>query len=72
MALLDNYLTVNEATAYLTLNGVTWTPGWVRLQICYGRIKSVKIKNSRLVPREELSRIIKEKKKSTVCVLLKK
>lgn len=62
MPLIDTNLTIKEAQEYLQLNGVEWSEVWIRMQISAGRIKSVKILNSRAIPRTELERIIREKK----------
>lgn len=59
-SLTDNYLTVKEFHEKLTLNGVPWTQVWIRTQIGLGKIRSEKMFNARLVPREEATRIIKD------------
>ena len=63
MSMLDNYLTVTEARKRLALNGIVWTEVWIRMLIKSGRIDSIKMFNSRVIPKEEISRIIKEKRR---------
>ncbi|MEK7140489.1 MAG: hypothetical protein AAB815_01765 [Patescibacteria group bacterium] len=63
MAFLDNYMSVKESRDYLAMSGVDWSCVWIRMQIGVGKIKSVKMLNARLIPRTELSRIIKQEKK---------
>ena len=60
MAANDNLLTVSDAIARLKMNGVDWTEVWLRRLISIKKVKSVKIFNSRLIPKEEVSRIIGE------------
>lgn len=63
MTFLDNYMTVKESRDYLAINGVDWSCVWLRMQVGGGKIKSIKMLNARLIPRTELSRIIKQEKK---------
>lgn len=62
MELNSNYLTVRDAKKFLDMNGVEWTEVWIRLQIGAKKIKSRKIFGSRVIPREELSRIVSRKR----------
>lgn len=56
------YYTVRTAQKYLSKHGVKWTEQWIRMQISAGTMKSVKMLNTRAIPKEEIERIIKEKK----------
>jgi hypothetical protein len=55
-------LSVNEAQEYLALNGVSMTQVWIRTLIKLGKIKSKKIFSSRVIPKTELNKMIKERK----------
>lgn len=64
MAMTDKNLTVRESLELLALNGIDWTEVWMRIQIGSGKIRSFKEKHMRLIPREEVMRIVKEHKTS--------
>jgi hypothetical protein len=61
MALTDKFLTVNESQSYLELNGVDFSTIWIRTLIKLGKIKSQKVYNSRIIPRTELEKIVKDR-----------
>ena len=63
MAILDKNLTVHEALEFLALNGVEWSETRLRVNMFRGAIKSFKLYNSRVIPREEMERVIREKKR---------
>lgn len=58
------FYTVSEMREALKERGVEWTEIWIRLQISDGKIKSEKKYRSRLIPREEVERIIRDRIKS--------
>jgi hypothetical protein len=62
MSKLDNFLTIKDAMVLLQFNGVEWSEIYLRMLCGTGKVKSVKQFNSRLIPREEVSRIIESKK----------
>lgn len=62
--LTDNNLTIKEAMELLELNNVRWTEIWLRTLIGMGKIISFKIFHCRVIPREEIHRIIKEQKEA--------
>ena len=62
MDLSAKNLSVNEAQEYLELNGVDFSQVWIRTLIGLGKIKSKKVFSSRVIPRTELDKIIKDRK----------
>lgn len=58
------FFTVNETREALKKGGVEWTEVWIRQQISDGRIKSEKKFSSRLISREEICRIIRDRELS--------
>lgn len=60
----NGFLTVSEMRELLNKNGIEWTEVWIRLQISDGKIKSVKKYRSRLIPRGEVERIIRDRHNS--------
>lgn len=52
---------MNQAREALKKGGIDWTEVWIRLQIGSGTIKSEKKFGSRVIPRLEIERIIKER-----------
>lgn len=62
-SLTDEYLTVKEAQAYLALNGIDYHPVYVRTLVGFGRIRSVKLFNARLVERASLNAFIADRRR---------
>lgn len=60
------YCTISEAKDILEKNGIHWTEVWIRILVGKKKIKSVKNYNSRLITRQELDRVIKERKADAV------
>lgn len=58
----NKFFSVKEFQAYLALNSIEWSEVWIRTQVRFGRIRSEKVFSSRLIPREEAERIVREKK----------
>ena len=56
-------LSVREAREALRRGGVDWTESWIRAQIWRGKIRSARIHSSRVIPAEEVERIIEERRK---------
>jgi len=63
MSLTDLNLTLREAQEYLALNGIDWTIGTIKIYVHFGKIPSFKDKNSRLIERSELAKIVDKKKR---------
>jgi hypothetical protein len=62
MDLSAKNLSVKESKEYLELNGVTFSEIWIRTLIMHGSLKSKKIFSSRVIPRTELDKIIRDRK----------
>ncbi len=60
--LTDPNLTVKESINYLALNNVEYHEMYFRFLLATRKIKSFKIFSSRVVPKSELVRIVKEKR----------
>ena len=58
---MKDFLSVKESQEYLAKHGVNWTEVWIRLQIGEGKIQSEKMFSSRVIPKSELDKIIKDK-----------
>lgn len=57
---------ISEARSILEKNGIPWTEVWIRIQVGKGVIKSKKVFSSRLIPKEELARIINERRLNAI------
>ena len=57
----NGYFKIKDARKALAAGGVNWSEGYFRNLICQEVVKSEKKYNSRVIPREEIERIISQK-----------
>ena len=62
MGLIDQFLTVNETQELLSLNGIGFSKTWIRILGWRGTLKSQKIYNSVVFDRDDILRLIHDRK----------
>lgn len=62
MSRTDNWLTIKEALEMLELNAVPMNEPALRMEIVRGAVKSQKMFGSRVISKEEVSRLIAKRK----------